>query len=491
MNVFSWLKRGFSSTFSSGQELVPIQFLEEKKTPSNTNLREEIKDLLQQKITEDLVIVEAKWFSQLESFIQGGERPEKMENSSILTKKKKLRKGLKESFDFFFVSSKIWEKLKKFDDEKITLDINKKLKKLNYVKLAEEHHKFLLQGDETSRIDPTDIKLPLIMPRNECQENIFPNLSDEDLKKDSLSTNHTSSLNQTESESNFSNSIRFQRGRVGFDNPGLFCYLNAGIQCLLSMTHFIDLMIRQSCVKSLEGKEACTLIIKLIKTVFSMRSGVVKPTLLWKYVTKTFPGNKQHDMPEFMRFIINQIEAELGDNNLISKYIFNGMLTSNVVCMKCLHSSNKLETFIDLQIELSESIEKSFDLFTQEEIISTGYYCTNCKTHFQALKSLALFRPPNYLILQIKRFRQTPYMHKLTSFTKYKRKMIVKTVSSVCTYELIALGVHIGSINSGHYVAYAKRSRSWYCFDDSLCSKVTLKNVLSQHAYILVYKIID
>ena len=138
-------------------------------------------------------------------------------------------------------------------------------------------------------------------------------------------------------------------------------------------------------------------------------------------------------MPEFMRFIINQIEAELGDNNLISKYIFNGMLTSNVVCMKCLHSSNKLETFIDLQIELSESIEKSFDLFTQEEIISTGYYCTNCKTHFQALKSLALFRPPNYLILQIKRFRQTPYMHKLTSFTKYKRKMIVKTVSSVCT----------------------------------------------------------
>lgn len=170
--------------------------------------------------------------------------------------------------------------MKNFDDEKITLDINKKLKKLNYVKLAEEHHKFLLQGDETSRIDPTDIKLPLIMPRNECQENIFPNLSDEDLKKDSLSTNHTSSLNQTESESNFSNSIRFQRGRVGFDNPGLFCYLNAGIQCLLSMTHFIDLMIRQSCVKSLEGKEACTLIIKLIKTVFSMRSGVVKPTLL-------------------------------------------------------------------------------------------------------------------------------------------------------------------------------------------------------------------
>ena len=60
MNVFSWLKRGFSSTFSSGQELVPIQFLEEKKTPSNTNLREEIKDLLQQKITQDLVIVEAK-----------------------------------------------------------------------------------------------------------------------------------------------------------------------------------------------------------------------------------------------------------------------------------------------------------------------------------------------------------------------------------------------------------------------------------------------
>jgi len=36
-------------------------------------------------------------------------------------------------------------------------------------------------------------------------------------------------------------------------------------------------------------------------------------------------------------------------------------------------------------------------------------------------------------------------------------------------YELFAVTVHIGSIESGHYIAYTKRYGKWYNFNDEMC----------------------
>ena len=33
-------------------------------------------------------------------------------------------------------------------------------------------------------------------------------------------------------------------------------------------------------------------------------------------------------------------------------------------------------------------------------------------------------------------------------------------------YELFALTVHIGTLDMGHYIAYAKRNGKWYMFND-------------------------
>ncbi|OMJ88161.1 hypothetical protein SteCoe_9980 [Stentor coeruleus] len=449
-----------------------------------------LKNLLS-KTDTSVVIVEAGWFLQLENYIQGGAKPMSMQANKLLTKNKKLRKNLKAEQDYYFLYQNVWEKVKTQEDETITLDINKKLRKMKYLDLAKGSAERLLQDQLTERIDPTDLHLPNVIPRNEAQSIVISARDDEDLKKDSVSTNF-SSITQTDSDcSNLSSSLRLQSGRVGLENPGLFCYLNSGIQCLLSINPFVECMFKLQCMGILDTKEVSLLISKLIKSVFSMRCGTVKPSPLWKYIVKYFPSNKQHDMPELVRFIINQIESELGEGNYIQKSVLNGMLCSNVQCTKCMNISSKHEPFIDLQIELSESVDKSIQLFTQEEILSNGYYCNNCKSHTQAIKSLNISKPPNFLMLQLKRFRQLPYPHKLSSYAKYKRKMAVKTMSGQSNYELIAVGVHIGSINSGHYIAYAKRSKNWYCFDDSLCTKTPLKSVLSQHAYMLVYKLIN
>jgi ubiquitin C-terminal hydrolase len=195
-------------------------------------------------------------------------------------------------------------------------------------------------------------------------------------------------------------------------------------------------------------------------------------------------------MPEFFRFVINSIENELGPGNIILSQVFNGILCSTIICTECDSVSTKEEVFIDLQVELSESVEKSLESFTREEVLSTGYHCICCKRNTVAIKSLGISKVPNCLSIQIKRFKQQPNPHKSTSFIKYRRKMMVRSLRGTNQYELVSVGVHIGSMSSGHYITYGKRSRNWYCFDDSLCTKVDLKRVLNQTAYMLVYKLI-
>lgn len=446
-----------------------------------------LKDLLSSQDTS-IVLVDSAWYHQLELYIQGSSiHPEKMDSSKFLTKHRKLKKGVKVGVDFYFLYKSVWDLLKVPEEETISIDINSKLKRGNYLLQANEFAKALLMEQETSRMNPTEICLPSAIGRNEDQEVLASYGDDEDLKKESTSTNFSSNTYSESDGSIFSGSMRLQRGRVGLENPGLFCYMNSGLQCLLSINNLVDCMLKLKTMGCLENKEASLLFAKLIQTIFSIRSGVVKPTPVWKYIVKYFPENKQHDMPEFFRFIVNQIEVELGEGSYLQKSIFNGVICSKVLCCKCLNSSSKNEAFIDLQLEISESVDKSIELFTQDENLSNGYFCGNCKTVTQALKSLSILKPPSFLILQIKRFRQLPYPHKLTSFVKFRRKMSIKTSNGVCYYDLIAICVHIGSINSGHYIAFGKRSKGWYCFDDSLCTKVTLRTVLSQHAYMLIY----
>ena len=413
-----------------------------------------------------------------------------MLSSLLITKKKKLRKGLKLGQDYFFLYKSVWNRLNDSDSETIPLEINKKLKKLDFLSITEDHKKMILsQCQKTSRFDPLDLQLPEEVPRNDSIPISIANSYRSSPLKESDSTNHTTA-GLSESETRLSNPICDLQGRVGLENPGLFCYMNAGMQCLLSMPKFVECMAKEFHSGNLEGKESSSLVVKLIMAISKMKAGVVKPAPLWVYVGKTFPVNKQHDMPEFFRFLVEQIENELGEENSIATSVLNGELCSNVTCHICLNSSKKLEKFIDLQIDQSESVEKSIRFYTEDELLGNMYYCGVCKTKTQALKSFSIAQAPNYLILQVKRFRQVPRPQKLSFFIRYRRRMTVTTLLKDCNYELLAVGVHIGSINSGHYVAYVKKSRSWYCFDDSICTKVTIKCVLAQQAYLLVYRLV-
>ncbi len=58
-------------------------------------------------------------------------------------------------------------------------------------------------------------------------------------------------------------------------------------------------------------------------------------------------------------------------------------------------------------------------------------------------------------------------------------------------YDLYGVVNHYGTMSGGHYTAYCQNfiTKEWYEFDDSRVSKATPKEVVSEAAYVLFYRL--
>jgi len=142
--------------------------------------------------------------------------------------------------------------------------------------------------------------------------------------------------------------------------------------------------------------------------------------------------------------------------------------------------------------------------FSKEERLQkeNAWFCPKCKKHQEALKRLEIYRPPNILIVQFKRFK-IKSTGVVMGFLQNKKneafidfpinnlditKYVVGNNKENHIYELYAISQHFGGLSSGHYTALAKNANSWVEFDDESVSKVNIKEIVSSSAYILFYK---
>lgn len=56
-------------------------------------------------------------------------------------------------------------------------------------------------------------------------------------------------------------------------------------------------------------------------------------------------------------------------------------------------------------------------------------------------------------------------------------------------YDLSSVVVHVGKMDSGHYLCYCKRDGEWFKFDDSKVTVASEATVLNADAYLLFYVI--
>lgn len=157
----------------------------------------------------------------------------------------------------------------------------------------------------------------------------------------------------------------------------------------------------------------------------------------------------------------------------------------------------------------SLSIFDCLTQFIQAEKLEKGneWYCSNCKDHKLATKKMDIYKTSNFLIIHLKRFKSskvtsygsyfgfgssTKKINTLISFPLQNLDLSTYILDKKCNaiYDLYAVSNHYGSLEGGHYTAFARNEfdDKWYEFDDAHVRKLAEKDVVTSAAYMLFYK---
>lgn len=274
------------------------------------------------------------------------------------------------------------------------------------------------------------------------------------------------------------------KGLVGLSNGGLYCYMNSSLQLLLSIEPFRDYFLR----KQEQGHPYCKAVEEVTLGLFQPTGEYVRPSRLASLSRRKFPPHKMNDAHEFIHYLIDCLEAELKRSELISSLLV-GSLRSEVKCLQCGLAHCRTEQFVELALPLAKSVKAALKAFVSCETLSATYECEKCESQTDASKSLQIDLCPAYLLLALKRFRQSPEPQKDNHSVKIRKHLLLPSVGGTQEYKLYGVVEHRGEgLEEGHYVAYCRRGHLWYLFDDCLCEEVLLKCVLSSQPYLLLFK---
>jgi len=149
--------------------------------------------------------------------------------------------------------------------------------------------------------------------------------------------------------------------------------------------------------------------------------------------------------------------------------------------------AHKVETQTLLKcLEKSSEVEK-LDQYNM-------WYCGQCKTHVQALRTYQMYKAPKYLMLQLMRFKSRfQNTEKNSAFVDFPvngldLSSVVLSEKKPKGYDLYAVSNHFGGTGGGHYTAFVRSQDSWYELDDSHVSQISSQKIVTAAAYILFYK---
>jgi ankyrin repeat protein len=122
--------------------------------------------------------------------------------------------------------------------------------------------------------------------------------------------------------------------------------------------------------------------------------------------------------------------------------------------------------------------------------------CTICNKNYIIKKNI-FWSCPKILCIQLKRFifvngigiKIQTYMDFSFELDLYNYVGDPNKQSNDYKYELCSVCYHIGStLNTGHYISICKCNDGWYKFDDSTVTRVNIKEIFNNEAYLLFYK---
>ncbi|KAJ2695871.1 hypothetical protein FB645_006351 [Coemansia sp. IMI 203386] len=304
----------------------------------------------------------------------------------------------------------------------------------------------------------------------------------------------------------------------GLNNLGNTCFLNSVLQCLTYTPSLAEYMLTREHSASCRAGDNCLLCrfeAHVVRALSKRESSSLSPKSIvgrLKLVAKHMRVGRQEDSHEFLRLLIEsfqrsliygidpKIDRRIQETTLIHQ-IFGGYLQSQVKCGRCGYESNTFEPNLDISLDIQSgggSVSKALRAFIRPETLtkSNRYKCDKCAKLVDATKQMTIYRLPQTLTMQLKRFsifgggKINRYVEFPLSLNMESYVSSNSSESGPYTYNLYAVLVHAGgTARSGHYFCYVKSPAGvWYELNDSMVHQVSERTVLKQTAYLLFYE---
>lgn len=271
------------------------------------------------------------------------------------------------------------------------------------------------------------------------------------------------------------------------------CFFNSSIQ----LTLYVYPIVKYFESASFESKQViCKSFQNFIKSY--AKKDVLDPQKFIDSISnkiRIFNGEEQ-DAQEFILLFYNKLAEELGllDNMQISTKnelrkigrinimvkTFYGIISNEILCTGCSHKSVFRHQFSNLTLHVTESIKESVEKFLTTEINPSETKCDGCKKKSNVMVKKEFRVLPEVLVIQLSRYHRN---RKNDNFVIINENLEIGDK----LYRPIGFICHSGTLENGHYTAYAKVDTKWYLFDDASVHEVAFENCNKKGAYILFY----
>ncbi|KAF1956523.1 ubiquitin carboxyl-terminal hydrolase 2 [Byssothecium circinans] len=329
-------------------------------------------------------------------------------------------------------------------------------------------------------------------------------------------------------------------GLRGLYNMGQTCFMSVILQTLMHNPFIRNFYLSEGHKQVDCEKEACVscaldeIFVEFHSVEKTEGFGAVNMLMSSWLAGEALAGYQQQDAHEYMQFMLNTLHLQNDgspdseDCDCIIHQTFSGKLSSTVTCDNCRNTTTALDPYMDLSLDVRNLPKKRklesgagadaqldlrdcLDRFTgREKLGAAEYTCRNCDGGQNATKQLSIKQLPPVLSIHLKRFEHTKStsskietkvsfpltldLYPYTTQGKNPKTAIpsnhnINSPSNSLVYELSAVIVHKGKIDSGHYVNYSREGNDWFAFDDSKVVLVSEAEVLAAEAYLLFYMV--
>ncbi|KAL1899131.1 hypothetical protein Sste5346_003053 [Sporothrix stenoceras] len=334
-------------------------------------------------------------------------------------------------------------------------------------------------------------------------------------------------------------------GLRGIYNAGATCYQNVILQCFLHNPLLRNFYLSDGHQSSLCESPHC--LSCAMDDVFQefygqeTTNGYTAANILssfWISEKKAFANlvtTKEQDAHEFFQFLAEELHERNGDGKkpehgsehsctCIIHQTFYGKLQSTTTCTQCNGVTNQVQSFLDLSLGV-DNLKKSkkallgsggtpgkltLQQCLDEEYIKSDkceYRCHKCNSTRLARRHTSIKSLPNVLSIQLKRFEykqgrhdkavkvdtpvEFPLQLNMLPYTNRSRgnqdTRESYELNRSCMYDLLSVVVHVGEIDTGHYVSYCRVGDQWFAFNDHRVELASNSEVLGAKAYLLFY----